>query len=89
VNPTVSAIVGRLPKKPLVSPQEIADAFSLTTPQTVIGDIAAGLLAAVKVGNRYLVARDEAIRYVSSKAVVPDEAVLPKPQSNKPKTKHQ
>lgn len=77
MNPTVSAIVGRLPKKPLVSPQEIADAFALATPQTVIGDIAAGLLAAVKVGNRYLVARDEAVRYVSSKAVVPDEAALP------------
>ena len=89
MNPTVSAIVERLPKKPLISPQEIADAFALATPQTVIGDISLGLLAAVKVGNRYLVARDEAKRYVASKAVVPDEAVLPKPQSNKPKTKHQ
>ncbi len=88
MNPTVSAIVDRLPRKPLVSPQEIAAAFSLTTPQTVIGDIAAGLLAAVKVGNRYLVARDEAVRYVSSKAVVPDEAVLPKPKSNQTKSNH-
>ena len=77
MNPTVAAILSRLPRKPLVSPQEIADAFALATPQTVIGDIAAGLVAAVKVGNRYLVSRDEAERYVASKAVVPDEAPLP------------
>ncbi len=77
MNPTVSAIVGRLPKKPLVSPQEIADAFALLSTRPVLDDITAGLLASVKVGNRYLVARDEAIRYVSSKAVVPDEAILP------------
>ena len=77
MNPTVAAILSRLPRKPLVSPQEIADAFGLSTPQTVIGDIAAGLVAAVKVGNRYLVSRDEAARYVATKAVVPDEAPLP------------
>lgn len=83
MNPTVAAILSRLPRKPLVSPQEIADAFGLSTPKTVIGDIDLGHLAAVKVGNRYLVSRDEAARYVASKAVVPDEAPLPKKISPK------
>lgn len=77
MNPTVSAIVGRLPKKPLVSPQEIADAFGFSTPKTVFDDISLGDLAAVKAGGRYIVSRDEAIRYVSSKAVVPTEGKIP------------
>lgn len=77
MNPTVSAIVARLPKKPLVSPQEIADAFGLATPKSVIDDIALGDLAAVKIGGRYVVARAEAERYVATKAVVPTEGRLP------------
>lgn len=77
MNPTVAAIVARLPKKPLVSPQEIADAFGLATPQTVVADIALGDLAAVKIGGRYVVARAEAERYVATKAVVPTEGRLP------------
>ncbi len=77
MNPTVAAILSRLPRKPLVSPQEIADAFGLLSSRSVLDDIAAGLVAAVKVGNRYLVSRDEAARYVATKAVVPDEAPLP------------
>ena len=83
MNPTVAAIVARLPKKPLVSPQEIADAFGLVTPKSVIDDIALGDLAAVKIGGRYVVARAEAERYVATKAVVPDEAPLPKDKSPK------
>lgn len=77
MNPTVAAIVERLPKKPLVSPQEIADAFGISTPQSVIGDIALGDLAAVKAGGRYIVGRGEAIRYVESKAVLPTEGKIP------------
>ena len=83
MNPTVAAIAQRLPKKPLVSPQEIADAFGLATPQTIVADIALGALAAVKIGGRYVVARAEAERYVATKAVVPDEAPLPKKISPK------
>lgn len=83
MNPTVAAIAQRLPKKPLVSPKEIADAFALQSTRPVLDDIALGILAAAKVGNRYLVARAEAVRYVATKAVVPDEAPLPKKISPK------
>lgn len=77
MNPTVAAIVERLPKKPLVSPKEIADAFALQSTRPVLDDIALGDLAAAKVGNRYIVGRGEAIRYVSSKAVLPTEGKIP------------
>ena len=82
MNPTVAAIVERLPRKPLVSPQEIADAFGFATPKTVFDDISLGDLAAVKAGGRYIVSRAEAIRYVSSKAVVPTEGKIPTKTKN-------
>ena len=82
MNPTVAAIVERLPKKPLLNPKEIADAFALQSTRPVLDDIALGDLAAAKVGNRYIIARAEAIRYVSSKAVAPTEGTIPTKTKN-------
>lgn len=78
MNATTRAIINRLPDKPLISPQEIADAFAFATSQAVIQDIASGQCGAVKVGNRYIVSIDEAKRYVASKEVIPTEGSLPK-----------
>jgi len=83
MNPTVNAIVARLPKKEIVTPQEISDAFALESTRPVLDAISCGEIAAAKVGNRYFVSRAEAVRFVVSKAVVPDEAPLPKNPSPK------
>lgn len=77
MNATTQAIIDRLPGKPLVSPQEIADAFALATSQSIVQDIVAGKCGAVKIGNRYIVHIDEAKRYVISKEVIPTEGTLP------------
>lgn len=77
MNPTTQAIIDRLPKKPLLTPQEIADAFALATSQAVLQDIACGRLAAAKMGARYIVAAAEARRYIASKAVIPTEGTIP------------
>ena len=66
MNPTVSLIVSRLPKKPLVSPDDISAALSLKSTRTVLDAIADGRIAAAKVGTRYIVAREEAARYIQS-----------------------
>ena len=76
MNATTQAIIDRLPKKPLLSPQEISDAFALATTQVVLQDIACGRLAAAKMGARYIVSAAEARRYIASKEVIPTEGTL-------------
>lgn len=76
MNATTQAIIDRLPKKPLLTPQEIADAFALATTQVVLQDIACGRLAAAKMGARYIVSAAEARRYIASKEVIPTEGTL-------------
>ena len=77
MNATTQAIIDRLPKKPLLTPQEIAGAFALQTPHAILQDIACGRLAAAKMGARYIVSAAEARRYIASKAVIPTEGTLP------------
>lgn len=78
MNATTRAIINRLPDKPLISPQEIADAFALQTPHAILQDIACGKLAAVKIGGRNIVAIEEAKRYVATKTVIPTEGSIQK-----------
>lgn len=65
-NPTIALIVSRLPRKPLVAPDDISAALSLKSTRTVLDAIADGKIAAAKVGTRYIVAREEAARYIQS-----------------------
>ena len=65
-NPTVSLIVSRLPNKPLVSPADISAALGLSTTGPVLDAIADGKIAAARVGTRYIVAREEAARYLAT-----------------------
>ena len=78
MNATVEAILARLPDKPLHFVQEIADAFGIQTPSSVVDDINSGLLDAVKFGSRYIVSDAEARRYITSKAVTKTEGTLTK-----------
>ena len=65
-NPTVAAIVARLPKTPLVSPDDISAALGLKSTRTVLDAIAARKIAAVKVGTQYRIACAEARRWIAT-----------------------
>ncbi len=65
-NPTISLIVSRLPNKPLIAPDDISAALGLKSTRTVLDAIADGKIAAAKVGTRYIVAREEAARYLAT-----------------------
>lgn len=65
-NPTAEAIVRRLPDKPLLNAREVADALFLLTARPVTDAVDDGSIRAVKVGNQYRIARDEAARWIRS-----------------------
>ena len=65
-NPTAEAIVSRLPDKPLLTARDIADALFMTTAKAVTDAVDDGGLSAVRVGNQYRIARDEAARWIRS-----------------------
>lgn len=73
-NSTVDLILSRLPAKPLLSPRDVADAFGLTTTQTILLAIQTGKLACATIGNRFIISRTEAERYIRATAYQPDEA---------------
>ena len=77
MNPTTRSIIDRLPKKPLLSPGDLAAAFGLATSNAIIADIKTGKLGAVVIGGKYIVARDEAARYVEASEYSPEEGTLP------------
>ena len=76
MNPTTQAIIARLPKKPLLSPADIAAAYGLATTNTIIADIKTGLLAANTVGGRYIVSHSAAEQYIATNEYRPDEGIV-------------
>ncbi len=76
MNATTQAIINRLPKKPLLMPSEISDAYGLKTSDKVLSDIKTGRLAANKVGGKYIVSREAAEDYIESNEYIPDEGTL-------------
>ena len=76
MNATTKAIIDRLPKKPLLSPADIAAAFGLATSNSVIADIKTGKLQAVVIGGKYIVSREASVRYVEACAYIPTEGSL-------------
>ena len=76
MNATTKAIIDRLPKKPLLAPGDISAAYGLATTQAIIADIKVGRLAANIINGRYLIAREEAARYIEANEFEPDEGEL-------------
>ena len=77
MNATTKVLIARLVQRPLVAPQDIADVFAMQTPHAIVQDIKLGKLAASQIGNRYVISRDEALRYIASKEVMPTEGTIP------------
>lgn len=65
-NATIERMVARLPDKPLLSAQEVADAIFHARPDAVVAAIDEGRLAAARVGRRYRISRTEAERWIRS-----------------------
>lgn len=63
-NGTAEKIVARLPQKPVLSAQEVADALFLSESRAVVAAIDDGSLTAVRVGRRYRIHRSEAARWI-------------------------
>ncbi len=73
-NPTTALILSRLPRRPLLAPRDLADAYGYASSKPIIDAIQTGRLAASRSGRRYLIARTEAERYVRGTTYSPDQA---------------
>jgi hypothetical protein len=76
MNATTQAIIAQLPKRPLLSPADIAASYGLATSAPIIADIKVGKLAANVINGRYLISRKEAERYIESNEYTPDEGTV-------------
>ena len=65
-NPSAEAIVARLPRRPILNAREVADALGLATAKAVADAVDSGALWAVRVGRRYRISREEAVRWIRS-----------------------
>lgn len=74
MNTTTKAIIERLPKKPIITPADIAAAYGLSTTVPIIADIKTGRLAANLINNRYIISRAAAEEYIAANEYQPDEA---------------
>ena len=76
MNTTTQAIIALLPKKPLLSPADVAAAYGLATTNPILADIKVGKLAANIVGGKYIISRSAAEAYIAANEYQPDEGTL-------------
>ena len=76
MNTTTQAIIAQLPRKPLLSPAEVAAAYGLATTNAIIADIKLGRLPANVVGGKYIISRSAAEAYVAANEYRPDEGSI-------------
>ena len=74
MNATTQAIIDRLPKKPLLTPAELASCYGLRSTGPILADIKSGKLVSNKIGGQYIISRDAAEAYVVANEYKPDEA---------------
>ena len=78
MNATTQAIIDRLPKKPLLSPAELAAAYGLASTNAILADIKAGRIAANAVGGKYIISREAAAQYIAANEYKPNEGSIRK-----------
>lgn len=78
MNATTQAIIERLPRKPLLSPKDVADAYSLKSNDSVLADIKTGRLAANRIGSQYVISRTAAEEYIAANEYIPEEGTIKK-----------
>lgn len=76
MNATTLSIIQALPRKPLLSPAEIAAAYGLATSDKILSDIKVGRVAANRIGGKYVISREAARDYIVANEYHPDEGVI-------------
>ena len=76
MNKTTQAIIALLPKKPLLTPADLAAAYGLATAVPIIADIKVGKLAANILNGKYIISRDAARDYIAANEYQPDEGTI-------------
>lgn len=76
MNATTLAIIQQLPRKPLLSPADVAAAYGLAGTTAIIADIKTGKLQANVLNGKYIISRDAARDYIVSNEFTPDEGTL-------------
>lgn len=76
MNATTLSIIQALPRKPILSPADIASAYGLATTQSILADIKTGKLAANMIGGKYIISREAARDYIVSNEYQPDEGTV-------------
>lgn len=66
LNPTVEAVVARLPKRPLITPTDISAALDLKSTHSVFAAIDEGKIPAIRIGNKFLIVRGEVVKWINS-----------------------
>lgn len=77
MNATTEAIITRLRKiavDGLVSPQDIAGAYGMNSPNAIVRDVRTGRLPANRIHNRTFISIAAAERYIEENEYTPDEA---------------
>ena len=79
MNATTQAIVALLPRKPLLSPAEVAAAYGLATTNPILADIKTGKVAANKrPGGQYVISLEAAEAYIAANEYQPEEGTIKK-----------
>lgn len=78
MNTTTQAIIAQLPRKPLLSPADIAAAYGLKSTGPILADIKTGRLVANKVGGKYIISHSAAEDYIAANEYKPDEGTIKK-----------
>lgn len=76
MNKTTQSIIDMLPRKPLLSPADLAAAYGLATAVPIIADIKVGKLAANSINGRYIISRAAAEAYIEANEYSPDEGTI-------------
>ena len=76
MNLTTQAIIDSLPRKPILTPADIAAAYGLATTKRILSDIKVGRLAANTINGKYIISRKAAEAYIAANEYEPDEGTL-------------
>ena len=76
MNATTQVIIDQLPKKPLLSPADVAAAYGLATSNPILADIKVGKLAANAINGKYIISRSAAEAYIAANEYQPDEGSI-------------
>lgn len=76
MNATTLSIIQALPRKPILTPADIAAAYGLASTNTILAAIKTGKLGANMIGGKYIISREAARDYIAANEYIPDEGTV-------------